>query len=45
MDEFGETPTFYVWPKGHDDGSPLPQDFYPRVYAALAAAGFDAETV
>lgn len=44
MDEFGETPTFYIWPQDHEDGTPFPEDFYERVYAALRAAGFDAET-
>lgn len=44
MNEFGETPTFYIWPKDHEEGEPFPEDFYSRVCEALAAAGFDAET-
>jgi hypothetical protein len=44
MDEFGETPTFYIWPLGHEPGEPFPSDFYTRVLEALRAAGFDAET-
>jgi hypothetical protein len=44
MDEYGETPTFYIWPAGHEEGNPFPEDFFAQVYAALRAAGFDAET-
>jgi len=45
MDEFGETPTIYVWPTDHVDGEPLPEDFYKRLRETLAAGGFDYETV
>ena len=45
MDEFGETPTIYVWPIGHEDGDPLPDDFHARLNVALAVAGFAWETV
>lgn len=43
MNEFGETPVFYIWPQGHEEGEPFPEDFYDRVYSALRAAGLDAE--
>lgn len=45
MDEFGETPTIYVWPTGHNEGDALPGDFWERVGEALRSAGFDWETV
>jgi hypothetical protein len=45
MDEFGETPMFYTWPTYHEEGTAFPEDFYPRVAAALRAAGFDTESV
>jgi hypothetical protein len=43
MDEFGETPTFYIWPANHEEGDPFPEDFTSRLLAALSAAGFEAE--
>ncbi len=45
MDEFGETPTIYVWPTYHEEGEPLPDDFYERLWKTLRAAGFDGESV
>lgn len=39
MDEFGETPTIYVWPVDHDEGQPFPDDFWERLSAALSDAG------
>ena len=44
MDEFGETPAFYIWPKGHKEGDPFPDDFYTRLQEALSAAGYESET-
>ena len=44
MDEFGETPTIYVWPTDHIEGQPLPDDFYEKLGDALKSAGFDWET-
>jgi hypothetical protein len=44
VDEFGETPAFYIWPAGHEEGQPFPEDFYARVDTALRAAGFECET-
>lgn len=43
MNEFGETPSFYIWPEGHEEGQPFPENFSSKVYAALAAAGLAAE--
>ena len=45
MNEFDETPSFYVWPTDHIDGNPYPEDFYRRLYTALHDAGFDCEPV
>ena len=45
MDEYGETPTIYVWLKGHEDGTALPEDFWERLDAALATGGFERECV
>jgi len=45
MDEFGETPTFYIWPEGHEEGQPFPEDFLDRVRKALTEAGLDFESV
>lgn len=41
MDEFGETSTIYIWPKGHEEGDPFPDDFRDKFSAALEAAGID----
>lgn len=43
MDEFGETPTIYVWPADHEEGTPYPDDFYDRLRKALADAGIEWE--
>lgn len=43
MDEFGETPQFYIWPIDHEDGTPFPEDFHERLYKVLRDNGFDAE--
>ena len=45
MDEFGETPSIYVWPTDHQEGEPYPDDFYKRLSKALSDAGIDWETV
>jgi hypothetical protein len=45
MDEFGETPTIYIWPKDHEEGEPFPEDFWKRLGEALDAAGYEWETV
>jgi hypothetical protein len=43
MDEYGETPTYYIWPEGHEEGTPFPEDFSARLYEALRSAGLDCE--
>lgn len=43
MDEFGETPTIFVWPKDHEEGNPYPKDFYEKMSAALKATGIEWE--
>lgn len=45
MDEFGETPSIYVWPKDHAEGEPFPEDFWERVRAAMKAARIEWEAV
>lgn len=45
MNEFGETPSIYVWPKNHEEGEPFPEDFRDRLDKALEAAGIDWEYV
>ncbi|AXH44428.1 hypothetical protein PP353_gp52 [Arthrobacter phage Kumotta] len=45
MDEFGETPSIYVWPAGHEEGEPFPDDFWGRVRDGLKAVGIECETV
>lgn len=43
MDEFGETPSYYIWPKDHEEGQPFPEDFRERLHRALTEAGFEYE--
>jgi len=45
MDEFGDTPSIYVWPKDHEDGNPLPEDFYDRVTQGLRSVGIEWESI
>jgi hypothetical protein len=44
MNEFGETPTIYVWPTDHEEGQAFPEDFWERLGEALTAAGIAWET-
>lgn len=44
-DQWGETPSFYIWPKDHEEGSPYPDDFHADLRKVLRAAGFDCESV
>jgi hypothetical protein len=44
-DEFGEDPSFYVWPEGHEDGTPFPEDFYDRLSKGLSSVGLSWEPV
>jgi hypothetical protein len=45
MDEFGETPTYYLWPKGHEEGQPIPEEWYTKLHWLLSEAGIEYETV
>lgn len=45
MDEFGESHSIYVWPAGHEEGDPFPEDFNDRLNDALTAAGIEWEIV
>ena len=45
MDEYGESPSIYVWPKGHEEGDAFPADFWRRVTKALESAGIEWEVV
>ena len=45
MDEFGESPSIYVWPTGHEEGMPFPEDFWTVVGDALKAVGIEWEVV
>ena len=45
MDEFGETPSIYVWPKDHVEGDPYPEDFWERVRRGLRSEGIESESV
>lgn len=45
MDEFGETPSYYIWPKGHVEGEPFPEDFYQRLWLSLDGNDFAFERV
>lgn len=39
MNEFGETPSIYVWPAGHEEGEAFPSDFWERVTKGLESVG------
>lgn len=43
MDEFGETPSIYVWPADHKEGDAYPENFWERLSDALKAAGIEYE--
>jgi hypothetical protein len=45
MDEFGETPSIYVWPADHIEGDSFPEDFWVRVRRGLRAEGIECEPV
>ena len=44
MNEFGETPSIYVWPKHHNEGDPFPEDFWDLVSEGLRSVGIEWET-
>lgn len=43
MNEFGETPSIYVWPEGHEEGQPFGDDFWQRVQDGLSSVGIEWE--
>lgn len=45
MDEFGEWHRIYVWPAGHEEGEPFPEDFYERITQGLHSVGIEWESV
>jgi len=45
MNEFGETPRIYLWPKDHEEGDEFPDDFWERVTKGLDSVGIEWETV
>ena len=45
MDEFGESPSIYVWPEGHEEGESFGDDFYERVSRGLKSVGIEWERV
>ena len=45
MNEFGETPSIYVWPKDHQEGDSFPEDFWERVTRGLRSVGIEWGTV
>ena len=45
MDEFGETPSIYVWPKDHEEGDSFGEDFWERVTRGLKSEGIEYESV
>lgn len=42
--EFGETPTVYVFPVDHVEGEPYPEDFWDRLQKGLDSVGLDYES-
>lgn len=45
MNEFDETPRIYVWPDGHEEGQPFPEDFWSLVTKGLRSVGIEWESV
>ena len=45
MNEFGETPSIYVNPKGHVEGQPYPENFWDLVQQGLDSVGIEWESV
>lgn len=43
MNEFGETPTIFVWPIGHVEGQPYPENFSNQLALALSEFGIEWE--
>ena len=45
MNEFGETPSVYLYPFDHGDGEAYPEDFWDRVTQGLHSVGIEWESV
>lgn len=45
MDEFGESPQYYIWPEDHIEGESFGHDFHARLTRALKTEGLDWESV
>jgi len=45
MNEFGETPRIYLWPKDHEEGDAFPENFWDLVQKGLDSVGIEWETV
>jgi hypothetical protein len=45
MDEFGEWPSYYIWPVNHVEGEAYPEDFREKLYNLLRANGYEVERV
>ena len=45
MNEFGETPSIYVWPYDHEEGDAFPENFWDLVRKGLRSVGIDYEPV
>jgi hypothetical protein len=44
-DEFGEDPSYYIWPKEKEDGESFGDDFHERLSRALATENLGWESV
>jgi len=45
MAEWVDTPSICLWPKDdHNEGDPLPEDFYARVAEGLKSVGIEWES-
>lgn len=45
MNEFGETPSVYLWPKDHEEGNEYPENFWDLVTKGLESVGIEWESV
>lgn len=40
MNEFGETPMIFIWPKDHEEGQSFPDEFWSTLGEVLDSNGF-----
>jgi len=45
MDEFGESPSIYIWPVDHVEGEPFEDDFWERVAEGLKSVYIEWERI